>query len=249
MLAKGRMRCEMHFVPVSEPYGKAGEAYREYWSEIIDTSHTVSDGICEYRAPNDFLHGLTTLAHIQGHLVSEGIGLRHFCDFAVFANSFSEEEFVSIFEEKLKRVGLWRFATLLGLAASEYIGMPYKSWMGDDRDTAAELMDDILSGGNFGRKNKQRTYESLLISDRGKNGMKTNRFVQIIISLNVITRSYWKIVDKLPILYPVGWVYFSARYLIRLLLGKRKLNIADTIKESERRKSFYAKLNLFEPEE
>lgn len=248
-LAKDRMRCEMHFEPVSVPYGEVGAVYREYWQDIIESAQLFSDGITAYMAPTAFHHGLITLAHFQGHLVSEGIGLRHFCDFAVFANTFSDEEFTAVFREKLKRVGLWRLATLLGLAASEYMGMPYRSWMGDDRGTAAELMADILAGGNFGRKDGQRAYEGLLISDRGKNGVHTNRFVQIIISLNNLTRNYWKIVDKLPILYPVGWVYFSVRYLVRLLLGKRKLNVSDALKQSERRRAFYAKLRLFEPEE
>lgn len=241
--------CEMHFAPVSMPDGKAGEIYGEYWENIRESSHTVSDGFAEYRAPTDFHHVLITLAHIKGHLVSVGIGLRHVCDFAVFVNAFSEEEFVSLFESKLKRVGLWRFAQLLGLAASVHMGLPYQSWMGDDLETANALMEDILSGGNFGRKDKQRRYVGMFLSDRGKKGYGTNRFAQLFLSLHHGVRRRWKIVEKIPLLYPVGWVYFSLRYFVELLLCKRNLDVSDTLKQSEKRRSLYQKIGFFEPEE
>jgi hypothetical protein len=129
------------------------------------------------------------------------------------------------------------------------MGMPYKSWMGNDLSTATDLMNDILSGGNFGRKDKQRRYEALFISDRGKNGFKTNRILQVMKSLNRIVRDRWKIVEKIPLIYPVGWVYFSLRYVVRLILGVRKLDIADTYKQSGERKELYKRVKLFEPEE
>lgn len=248
VLKKGDIHCEMHFEPIAAPYGRVGEIYRAYWKDIREKASVASDMLAEYKAPSPFHHGLITLAHIQNHLVAEGIGLRHLCDWAVFANAFSEEEFVSIFEEPLKRVGLWRFACILSLAASEYLGMPYRKWMGNERDLATELIGDILLGGNFGRKNTQRQYEALFISDRGKNGMKTNRFVQAFRSLNYIVRGHWRIVNKIPLLYPIGWVYFSFRYLFRLITGKRKLDLADTYKQSGKRKKFYKKLRIFDPE-
>lgn len=249
VLKKDNVHCEMHFAPIAEPDGHVGEIYRKYWEDIRECSGIVCDHPAEYSAPSDFHHGLITLAHIQHHLVAEGVGLRHLCDWAVFVNSFSDEEFAVTFEERLKRVGLWRLARLLGLAASEYLGLPYKNWMGDERDLASELMNDILAGGNFGRKDRQRQYEGLFISDRGKNGFESNRFAQVFRSLNRIVRSQWKIVEKLPLLYPVGWLYFSVRYLVRLLLGKRKLDIADTYKQSGKRKELYKKFKLFEPED
>jgi hypothetical protein len=249
VLKKGSMHFEMHFDPISAPYGDVGRVYREYWNDLISDSQMICDEPAKYRGPSAFHHGLITLAHLQHHLVAEGIGLRHLCDWAVFANSFTEDEFVEIFEKKLKAVGLWRFACLISLAASEYMGMPYKSWMGNDLSTATDLMNDILSGGNFGRKDKQRRYEALFISDRGKNGFKTNRILQVMKSLNRIVRDRWKIVEKIPLIYPVGWVYFSLRYVIRLILGVRKLDIADTYKQSGERKELYKRVKLFEPEE
>ena len=247
-LKKDNIHCEMHFAPIGEPRGRVGDIYRKYWDDIRECSSLVCEPLAKYRAYSPFHHGLISLAHIQQHLVVEGIGLRHLCDWAVFANSFSEEDFAEIFEERLKRVGLWKFACLLGLAASEYLGLPYKSWMGDERDVASELMNDILTGGNFGRKDRQRRYEALMISDYGKDGFGTNRFVQVFRSLNRMVKNRWKIVEKCPLLYPVGWLYIPLAYFVRLLLGKRKLDLADTYKQSGKRKELYKKLKLFEPE-
>ena len=54
--------------------------------------------------PSHFHHGLNLLLHTNQHLLGEGLGLRHLCDWAVFAAGFSDEEFRELFEEKLKAV-------------------------------------------------------------------------------------------------------------------------------------------------
>lgn len=245
----GKEHFEMHFKPIAVPKGPIGDVFMDYWKNICEDSVLLHDGLTECQIPDVFLHGFILLSHFQHHLLVEGIGLRHVCDWAVFVNSFSSEEFISLFEKRLKRAGLWRLAQLLSLASSEYLGMPYQEWMGDDKETATELMMDILAGGNFGRKDRQRAYEGLFISDHGKDGVKTNRLIQVFKSLNRIVDSHWKAAKKFPLLYPFGWAYFSLRYLIRVLLGKRKLNLVDTYVKSGERKELYKKLNLFEPEE
>ena len=246
---KGKGHYEMHFKPVALPDGATGKIFMEYWKPICEDSVLIRDGLTECRVPDPFLHGFILLSHLQHHLLVEGIGLRHVCDWAVFVNSFSSEEFISLFEKRLKRVGLWRLAQLISLIGTEYLGVTHREWMGDDREIATALLTDILAGGNFGRKDRQRAQEGFFISDHGKDGVKTNRIVQAFKSLNHIVDSHWKVAKKFPLLYPFGWAYFSIRYLIRVLLGKRKLNLVDTYVKSGERKELYKKLNLFEPEE
>ena len=245
----GKEHFEMHFKPIAIPEGSMGKVFMEYWKTICEDSVLLHDSLTECRIPDPFLHGFILLSHLQQHLLVEGIGLRHVCDWAVFVNSFSSENFVSLFEKRLKKVGLWRLAQLISLICSEYLGVTYQEWMGNDRETAKALLLDILSGGNFGRKDKQRAYEGFFISNHGKDGVKTNRIIQVFKSLNQLVDNYWKAAAKFPLLYPIGWIYFSIRYLIRVILGKRKLNLVDTYVKSGERKELYKKLNLFEPEE
>ena len=166
----------------------------------------------------------------------------------MLANAFSNEEFVALFEKKLKRIGLWRLAQALSLASVEYMGMTRQAWMGEDFELANALLADIMCGGNFGRKDKQRTYEGLFISDTLTAGTSKNRFVQIVHSMNRMVEYKWKAAKKMPLLYPVGWACLTVRFLFRVLTGKRQLNLGSTLKKSNERKALYESLALFEPE-
>lgn len=245
---KDKMHCEMHFAPIDLPKGKMGKIFMDYWSEICETSVFVKDDLAEFRMPSPFLHGFVLLTHFRSHLLFEGIGLRHICDWVIFANSFSNDEFVNVFEDKLKKVGMWKLAQIICLIAVDYMGMPYCEWMGEDHNTAKELLLDILKSGNFGRKDRQRAYEGFFISDGAADACKNNRIIQAFKSLNGLVDSYWKGAEKFPLLYPIGWMYFSVRFLVRLVLGKRKVDVFDAYSESKKRQELYEKLNILKPE-
>lgn len=94
------------------------------------------------------------LLHVASHMMSEGIGMRHLCDWAVFADTLGNEKFVTLFEEKLKRFGLWKFAQILTLVSERYLGLVHKEWAQNPDVTEEQLealMEDILNGGNFGK--------------------------------------------------------------------------------------------------
>ena len=148
-MKNGKRHFEMHFKPVAFHNGPVGEKLEAYWCNIRETAVTSETELATYIGPSTFHHGFILLTHLQHHLFYEGVGLRHLCDWAVFANAFSDEEFVAVFKIELKRIGLFRLAQLLSLCAVKHMGMPRKDWMGDDYETADELLEDILSGGNF----------------------------------------------------------------------------------------------------
>lgn len=248
-MKNGSKHFEMHFKPVAYHEGWIGDIFEEYWHDIRETAVLTESNLATYYGPSVFHHGFILLTHLQHHLFHEGVGLRHFCDWVLFADSLSNDDFVSIFECKLKRIGLYRLAQLLSLGAVKHMGMAHKDWMGNDYNTADELLEDIIDGGNFGRKDRQRTYEGLFIYDSNTGDIKKGRLRQIFSSLNNIVNYYWKSAKKFPLLYPVGWAYFSMRYLIRVMQGKRKMNLIDTYQKSGKRKEKYSKIKVFEPEE
>ena len=128
------------------------------------------------------------------------------------------------------------------------MGMEYREWMGDDYETADEILDDVMRGGNFGRKDFQRAYEGLFMCDRDKGNLERGRVLQLFSSLNTIIDTKWTAAKKFPLLYPIGWVYFSTKYFFKLLLKKKHLNIFAAYKKSGQRKKKYKKLRVFEPE-
>ncbi|MBR5616937.1 MAG: nucleotidyltransferase family protein [Oscillospiraceae bacterium] len=254
ILRKGRIHMEMHRIPAGVPDGTMGEIVKGYLSNLQETAEIVSSPLVTCCCPSDFHHGLIMLMHLQHHLLAEGIGLRHLSDWAVFVNRFQEKEFPDLFREKLKAVGLWRLARLLSLGAVECLGLPEQGWMQEtagDRELAHGLMEDILAGGNFGAKDRQRIYEGLFISNRGKDGVRSNRIRQGVQAMNRITYMKYPFIEKCPVLLPFGWVAAFGGYLVRTRERNKKgqdIHALSAFQKSAARIDLYRQLGLYEPE-
>ena len=243
---KGHMDFEMHFDPPGLPIGPMEKTVRQYFSDILDKSQKMSNDFATCMIPGALHHGLIMLLHMKGHLFSEGIGLRHLCDWAVFANALSDREFREMFQMRLKEIGLWKFAQTITLASHFALGISWKPWMGKDQKLAKALLLDIFTGGNFGVKSKQRSYEGFFISNRGKNGIRHTTLVQAFLSVNEVVYGHWPIAKKLKILLPFGWCFFTLRWIVRMILGKRKrVNLLSVYENGSQRRKLYRQLKLF----
>lgn len=264
-----RMCMEAHFDVTDVPNGKTGDAIHMYLEDIFQMSSMQMTSGGEMVLPSPFHHGLVLLLHTCRHMMESGIGLRHLCDWAVFENSFTDNEFRNLFEEKLREMGLWRFAQELTKVCILYLGVEDREWVrndGLDSEPSAispdkeihgenefaltvELMEDILRSGSFGMKDTNRGIESLLISKSGKNDLQSpaDVLLQFYRSVNNVVYYYWPFVKKARILLPVGWVYFGGRRIIRGITGKRKpLNVKNMIEGASERRNIYKELHLFE---
>ena len=250
VFSKEHMHFEMHFQPAGVPSKKVGTLVREYLEDIIPTAKTVRSGPVAFQNPEPFYHGLIMLLHMQHHLLSEGMGLRHLCDWAVFVDHFSDDEFRAMFEEKLKKTGLWRFAVTVSLSAHLAIGLPYREFMGDDRDLAWGLLLDIITGGNFGRKDQSRAGEAMFISNYGEDGVPRSRIVRLVSAANRIVYKHWPVTQKVKLLLPFGWLYWGGLRLVREIAGTREpMQFAKAYRDSQPRTELYRRLQLFETEE
>ena len=248
--SRGRLHFELHFDPPGIPTGVIGEVVRSYLHDIIPHAETVQSGLVTFQNPEAFHHGLVMLLHVRNHLLTEGIGLRHLCDWAVFVDHFSSDEFRAMFEDKLKEIGLWNFAVTMSLASHVAVGLPYREFMGGDNELACDLMMDILEGGNFGRKKENRATEGMFISGYSRDSVRHSRLVQMVFSVNQIVYTHWPVCKKCKLLLPFGWLYWGAVRVCRVALGRRKpMQLAKAFRESQPRKELYKRLRLFEPEE
>lgn len=245
---------ELHRSVNGIPNNEIGELIRAEMDKAIPTAEVAEVDGSTCRLPSKFHHGLIMLLHTASHLTSEGVGLRHLCDWVVFASALSDAEFRDIFEKKLKRFGLWRFAQALTLLGIRYLGAPNRVWTLEaveshklDDAMLEGLMNDILSGGNFGTKDMNRYREIKYISDRsegtvGKSGILRQGFK----TMNAKVRRDYKILGKYKALLLVGYLAEGGKYLCLLLTGKRKsTNTKQMLKEAAERKRIYSYLNLF----
>ena len=245
---------ELHRSVNGIPGGEVGEKIQAEMDRAIDTAELVNqeDVIC--MIPDKMHHGLIMLLHTASHLTSEGVGLRHLCDWVVFASSLSDMEFREIFEKKLKSFGLWRFAQVLTLFGSNYLGAPKRVWALEavesrkvDEATLEGLMNDILSGGNFGTKDMNRYREIKYISDRGEHTVISGGiFRQGMRTANEKIRADYKTIGKHKLLYPIGYIAEGGKYLGLLITGKRNSSgTKQMLKEAAERKRIYSSLKLF----
>ena len=239
---------ELHNTVNGVPGGKVGAEIREYFDDVFEKAELKRFDLAEYYSPSLFHHGLVMLLHVARHMITGGIGLRHFCDWAFFVDKVGDK-FVSLFEEKLKRIGLWRFAQVLTQFCTAYLGLIRCEWAGRiDKQLLFDLRNDVFAGGNFGHKDLKRADEAKFITSRKKGGVNSDsNFKQAVLSANEIVRKHWEFAEKIPLVYPVGWVFFGGRYAIRAVAGKReKVKVSTLVEDAEKRKEIYKGLKLFE---
>lgn len=246
---KGKMHFEMHFEPPGIPSNKMRGTIEKYFENILEESNQVQIGSESFVIPGKFHHGLILILHTCHHLLREGVGLRHLCDWAVFINSLKKGEFEKIFEEKLKRIGMWNFACILTITAGRYLNLPLSQAVSTDFNKFDELIGDIFISGNFGKKDQNRYFESLYISSQDTMEKSKNKVGQFITSINNIIFSKHKWLKKLIFLIPFFWLFYGIRYFIRYLFGKRRAILSkEIIESSSKRKNIYNDFHLFETE-
>lgn len=241
---------EMHRSLNGIPGGAAGERTRQLLADIVETSVDINTSDGTYRIPDAFHHGLVLLLHTAAHLTAEGIGLRHLCDWAVFAASLSDEDFVTTFGQPLEEIGLWRFAQLLTLCSIRYLGCPTKTWAGEADGALLEAMiTDIMTGGNFGTKDDDRYRQIKYISNRGEHTVdKKSPLRQVVHTMNRKVQTECGFAARHPALLPAGWVVTGGKYLKLVLTGRRKADSVKTLESAKTRKDIYRQFCLFEIE-
>lgn len=243
--SKDDMHFEMHFDFVGMPEKEHEDKVRDALQDFFKETREVQEGMFTFVIPNDFYHGLVMLMHTQKHLIAEGFGLRHLCDWAVFIQSI--DDFEKIFKDKLQKIGLWNYATILSRACSIAFDLPNQSYMSDDFDLARKLLNDIIDGGNFGANNNQRIYESMFITDYDRHIVNRNRPIQFVRTMNSMIEINWPKTKQHPIFIIFGWIYFPLRRIFRILLKKRApVKLKQAYCKSKDRKELYERIHLYE---
>lgn len=241
---------EMHRRVNGIPGGNVGKMIDQLMSDVIETAVIRETDSGEFMIPDIFHHGLILLLHTASHMTSEGVGLRHLCDWAVFVESLSDEDFCDLFEKKLKSIGMWKFAQLLTACSVKYLNCTEKKWVViDDESILENIMSDILNGGNFGKKDVDRYRQIKYISNRGEGTIDNKGSLrQVINTINEKARNEIGLVKRIPITMPIGWLIIGIKYIKLIIKGERTIDNKNTLKEANERKNIYRHFKLFEIE-
>lgn len=167
--------------------------------ENINESHTLPD----------MVNGLVLLEHVNQHL-EDGIGLRQIIDWMMFVDKCLPDEKWPEFYKMAINIGLHKFAIIITRMCEIYLGLSERAWCADaEIELCEQLMDYILSCGNFG--NKRISDED--ISENAFAYARTLKATYKLLQTQGLTN--WKIVKKHKILKPFAWIYQLCRYAIR----------------------------------
>ena len=243
---KDKMVFEVHSSLTKLPKGK------EYLlKHIEDAVYQTEELQLEYGSvmgSNALYHGIIMLLHMQRHLTDgTGVGLRHLIDWAVFANSFDNETWISGFKQKILELKLWEFARIITKSAQLYLGLPSKDWFeGVDASVAELLVYDILKGGNFGCKDAENMYQQQVFSN--VEYVKDNMVVRFFRSSFDRMYSWKPIFKKYKVLAPIGFLIYSTRVMFQICTGKKKLEFVEIYKQGKLRHNLLKELHFFDDE-
>ena len=226
-----------------------GERIKNKIGQFIADRVRIESTCGAFYVPDDYCHGLLLLLHTASHITSAGVGLRHLCDWIVFANRFSEEAFCSQFEETLKEIGLWEFAKILTALGSRFFGMPEKKWAeGIDGQLLDDLMADVLGSGNFGNKDRGRQGYSGVMREIYLRRIKDHGMLWSFAALmDRKAKELHPRLSKHLILRPLAWSAVVALHARRILTGKRPpVKLGKELKSTRKRREIYRQLKLFE---
>lgn len=247
---KPKSHLEMHFEVAGIPNGKQGETVRRIMKNAVWHTADCNLGLGSFKVLNDTENALVMLLHMQHHMLGEGLGLRHIFDLACFVNENSEKPFFS--EELLpllKKIGLLKYTAVMTKTAAVYFNFNCPEFAKNEKDDlCSEIIEDIFTGGNFGRKDRAYNSSLIMVSNHGKDGTKKSKFALVWeVTKNSVKNNHPK-ASKIKTLYPFLFAYRLLRYSVLAILGK-KASISATIKNADKRKKLYSKLNVFESEE
>ena len=127
----------------------------------------------EIKLPSPTYNALYILHHAARHMMSEGIGFRHICDWTMFLYSHHQEIDQTQLEQKLKEYRMdipWKEFSIL---AHKLLGLPTEYiplYPAEDSSKTETLARHIFESGNFGRHStKQRSHDQSYIKRKWRN--------------------------------------------------------------------------------
>ncbi|MBR4711023.1 MAG: nucleotidyltransferase family protein [Clostridia bacterium] len=188
-------------------------ALRDKKEEVKALDDLIIDNIRPNHLLPDLVNGLTLIEHINHHMES-GLGLRQIIDWMMFVDRCLPDSEWPAFEAMARVTGHVELSVVVTRMCELYLGLSRHSWCSHvDTGLCADLMEYILSCGNFGRKIEQESLTSQFLLSSPTMKAK-------IITLKQRGVISWKAAQKYPILRPVAWVYQGGRYLVKGLTRK-----------------------------
>ena len=167
----------------------------------------VIDGIMPSHELPDDVNGIVLIEHINQHM-EDGLGLRQVIDWMMYVDKCLPDEKWPAFQTLTEKTGHVKLAIAVARMCEIYLGLPERKWSaGADTAVCAQLMEYIMSSGNFGRK---KTSDSRASANFFTNMRSIGGAVRLLQGRGLIT---WRAAQKHRVLRPFAWLYQAGRYV------------------------------------
>lgn len=154
-------------------------------------------------------NGLVLIGHINQHL-GGGLGLRQIIDWMCYVEEYLDEAAWELFAPTVERIGMKQLAVVVTAMCQKYFGLSSNIvWCqaaGENDALCDELMEYILSHGNFGRKRGISNTKTVSIIRILRNPI---RGIQMAQKFGMYT---WDAYKKHRWLKPFAWIYQLLRW-------------------------------------
>ena len=139
---------------------------------------------------------------------------------------------------------LTHFCQILSQVSVRYLGIEYKDIFGSlDEKLCCEFMDDFMQLGNFGRKKANHQGMINLFNTKKLDRKDENYILSLFSSIKSVVCNHWPKAKHNTFILIIGSVIFSARYLVRSIMGKRqKLHLISDYKQAKKQVELRNKL-------
>lgn len=227
--------------------GTSFELHRRFSYPDMDLEQYVIDGLTRLDTASIDGHrftmlpktanGLVLLAHMMRHLQS-GLGLRQALDWMMFVDRELDDDLWNAeFRAAAASIGLERFAVTATRICERALGLPKtRTWTdGADDALADDLLNCLLSSGNFGRKEGEGGKIETVMTYFKRDGL--------FYYLQRAGESNWKAYHKHPWLKPFAWFYQIFRYLKQGIRARRtREQLQSDLKRSDARAKLLSEL-------
>ena len=248
VFTKPDAHLEMHFEVAGLPENEYKSYVQNFVLPTVESAVVNNVDGNKFLSPNHLYHGAIILLHTQHHMLNEGLGLRHLCDLAVFVSKTHKEDFwVKELLPFAKNIGLYKFLSVMVKTCVKYLKIPRPDWLEDFTEPSPEeIILDVFSSGNMGKKDEVRARSGMLIAKKGNK--KRGAIATLAVSLHKAVILKYPFVKKWWILYPFIYLYKAIQNVFRMIFGKRT-SISKMAPEAKKRQSLYDKLDVYKTKE
>ncbi len=180
---------------------KKTKAFERLLQSLLQQKGTTMIGDTNLECPSPMFNALFLTHHAQSHFLSEGIALRHLCDWAMLIHKQSDKINWKNFKDYCDEYGMGLFAESMTRLSEKYLNVkiPVSYRISHDEERDQYLLNEIMNGINHNSsKEFIWQYRMGIVKNKINSRRRYKRFSDISFSKSLLQLAYGFCFDRNP---------------------------------------------------